>query len=154
MLDNPLVSATLRLQRYGQVGSIDIEFYDVGSAVSTLVSGHNAGDAGGQSIFQDLGAGTSYGQSSVSWTGASTDVLEFSLNSSALADITSGAGGLIAIGVTRTGGDPQSHNENYLFGLSNTSGVQELVLVTTPEPAILSLLALGVLAVLRKRRKQ
>jgi hypothetical protein len=141
-------SATLRLTRYGDAAGNEatetIEFFDVSTDAATLNANSNSNFA----IYEDLGSGTSYGSFVVSGTGASSDVLEFVLNGSALADIAAAGGGFFSVGGRMTSDD----GADYLFAASGASGIQELVVVI-PEPGTAGLMGIGLLGLRRARRR-
>ena len=127
------VSATLRLTRAVSFDSDNeaqetIEFFDVFTDALTL----NKNEGTNTAIFDDLGSGTSYGAFEV--PGFSFDrleVLEFVLNAEAVADINTAARADLPPEQPRyfsIGGTLASFSAgNMLFGLSQDSGVQELV---------------------------
>lgn len=154
-LMGPVTSATLQIQTTTDCampgGSLTYGLFDVSTAAATL----NNNNGINASIFNDLGTGTSYGQTTIS--SCSDSVLNISLNAAALADINAAQGGYFSIGgalLNLSGGADQ-----YMLG--NSGGiVQNLVLDATasvPEPGSLGLFGLGLaglgLAFLNRRRR-
>lgn len=153
-----VTSATLRLQRYEQAGPVTLRFWDVSTPASQLIGTRQSGFD--LTIFEDLGSGSSYGSFLVR-SGPESDVLSFTLNARALAEINRLAGsGYFSIGASAGGG--------YIFANSTgepgnsggvVNGLQSLVLEVTPvpEPAPWLLwpagLALALAAARRARKK-
>ncbi|MBN1795779.1 MAG: hypothetical protein JW804_03830 [Sedimentisphaerales bacterium] len=150
-LSDAVLSATLQLTRFKYLSTADSEtlgIFDVTTDAATLndKNGINA------AIYNDLGSGTSYGQFEVLSTGSEDDVLSFSLNSAAIANINSAAGGWFSIGgAILSFGSPIYGGAEGLFGFSHEEdGTQCLVLEVIPEPISVLLLGLGAL-LLRKQ---
>jgi hypothetical protein len=149
-----ITSARLELQRSAISGDA-VEIYglfDVSTDAATL----NNNNGTNASIFNDLGSGKSYGTFNVSTTDTN-DLLAFTLNSAALADIDLAKGGFFSIGGALLSIDNPDITE-YLFGFSG--GAQRLIVETDsvaqpiPTPALLpGLVGLG-MAALRKRKNQ
>jgi hypothetical protein len=147
-----VTSATLQLRRFGYSGdaSETVQFFDVSTPAATL--NNNTGVS--PTIFNDLGTGTSYGTFAVSAVGATTDLLSFVLNSSALSGITAAAGNFFSIGGTC---DTCSVSQNF-FQASSGTGIQRLVIETAvaavPEPSSLALIgiALAIFGVSRRAK--
>ncbi|MCK4626191.1 MAG: PEP-CTERM sorting domain-containing protein [Phycisphaerae bacterium] len=100
------------------------------------------------STFQDLGSGTIYG--SLEFTQAMQGtVVSFGLNEDLVAAINQARGGKFAMGGSVTTLTPGGGDE-FIFGAS--SDMAELYLLV-PEPATLSLLAVGAIALLKRKRK-
>ena len=154
-----VASATLELEVVGvnpgfdqdsfvyQYGLFDISL--AATPASVLVAEH-LGDAEGLSIYADLGSGTAYGSLTVdSDLIDGDDLLLFTLNMAALADITAAAGGFFGIGGAITNLD-EAADEPTLHGGSGGGPerdphIQRLTIETVPEPGTLLLLppALG-----------
>ncbi len=136
-----ITSATLKLQAFIGSGFNDgglISFFDVSTDVSVL--NHTVGIAP-LAIYNDLGSGVSYGTSAVG-SGQEvkpTDVLVFSLNNAAIADLNNATGhGLFSIGATKDGRE--------IFSSSGANGNQLLVLELSPaipEPSTWAMMILG-----------
>lgn len=153
-LNEEVVSATLRLQRYDGRGNPTqtLGFFDVSTPAATL----NNNEGTSAAIFDDLGTGKSYGTFDVSTRGNSSGILSFTLNSAAIADINAAAGGFFSIGGALNAESLSSPGDQYLFGNSSGGGVQQLV-INVPEPSsVLGTLAFGVFGagwVLKRRQK-
>jgi hypothetical protein len=119
--------------------------FDVTSSINDLMNG-----TGGDVVFSDLGTGTVYGSVEVS-AAANGGMVVVNLNDDALADLNA-TRALFAIGgwVT-TLGHPQGTDE-WLFGLTTAKETAQLVLTVIPEPATVLLLALGSIALIRRRQ--
>jgi len=149
-LDATVLSATLELTRFMYASSADSEvlgLFDVSTDALTL--NNNVGI--NLTIYDDLGTGVSYGEFEVLSEGLETDVLTFELNASAIFDINVGKGGWFSIGGALLSlGSPMPDGTEGLFGASNDTGVQRLVLEVIPEPTTFVLLGLGVLLFRRR----
>ncbi len=111
-------SATLRLTRFDQFGSLTYSLFDVSTPAATL----NANDGASPTIFDDLGTGTSFGSFPVA-PGAETDVLSFPLNAAGVAAFNAARGGFFSVGGS------VAEESGYLYGFSGppASGTQELI---------------------------
>jgi len=134
----PVISAKLELTRYMYASTADSEvlgLFDVSTDAVTL--NNNTGI--NLTIFNDLDTGVSYGQFEIFSEGLETDVLSFQLNSAAIGDINAAMGGWFSIGGALLSPDPPAG----IFGTSNGSGVQRLVIEVVPEPTTFALFVLG-----------
>ena len=136
-----VTSASFNVQRYGQPDRVNLGLWDVSTDAQTL----RGSGAANPAIFADLGSGTSYGMFTVD-TGASSDVLTFSLNAAALSGINATLGsGYFSIGAALQGA-------GFIFSNSVSAGTQDLVLQvdprisSVPEPGSLALIGLGLIA--------
>lgn len=142
----PIVSATLQLKRFNSTTVNPTEtlgLFDVSTDAPTLNSNTSADAA----IFNDLGTGRSYGtfEVSTSFDYNPTEVLSFSLNSVAVADIQSATNAgeqFFSIGgslLNLPPGPPEY--DQYLFAGSGSNnpfepaGTQRLTVTTVPEPS-------------------
>jgi hypothetical protein len=127
-------------------GSENYELYDVVTPIASLRDG-----SAGLAAHADLGDGVVYGNRLMT-AGDLGNVIEISLNSSAIAALESAAG-LFAFGgsITTLDGLP---NDEYSFGYTNENGSEltELRLTLVPEPAT-GLLCFAALLALIKNRK-
>ena len=135
-----ITGAELRLQAFFGTGYSDgglISFFDVNTSASVL--NHTVGIAP-LAIWNDLGSGVTYGTGtagspSQQWT----DVLDFQLNSAAVADLNNAIGsGLFSIGATKA--------LREIFSGSGANGNQQSVLEVSPsvpEPSTWAMLLLG-----------
>jgi PEP-CTERM motif len=144
-LTEQATGATLLLTRNLGSGNATqtLNFFDVSTPAATL----NANTGTSAAIFADLGSGTSYGTFTVTNSGALTEVLSFTLNAAAVADINAAAGGFFSIGGSL---DPISGTgAQVLFGVSGGQrGTQQLVITTggsqaVPEPATMIVFGTG-----------
>lgn len=147
-MTDPAVSATLRIRREQGSGSNEaietLEFFDVSTPAAIL----NDNTGTNAAIFDDLGTGTSYGSFAVNSAGATTEILEFDLNSNALDEINStltyfSVGGALT---SNSGGD-------FLFGFSGTY-TAELHLNTCPEPSAFGMLLIVLASGCRHRKRR
>jgi len=146
------LSATLEVARYDYVSSAPYETIGL-FEVSTSPADLHVHKQTSASIFLDLGSGRSYGTSVVSSGGQPNDVLSFPLNADAVSDINAAHGGFFSIGgalLTLDGTIGDSGSEA-IFSSSGGGGPQRLIL-QVPEPATITLLAFGGLALIRRRR--
>jgi len=150
-LSDAVVSATLRLTRFDYYSSADSEIYGLFD-VSTDTAILNDTNGVNAAIYADLGTGVSYGEFEVFSTSDPNDVLTFVLNAAAIDAINAASGGWFSIGgVLLSPGSPSQDVEGLFAGSHKDDGVQELVLEVIPEPATITLLAIGALLV-RKRQ--
>jgi len=160
-LDEQVISATLRLTRFGSAGGElpgdrnninsgvvqTIELFDVSTNAVVL----NTTDGINLRIFEDVGTGGSYGHFDRLQIWNASGVEEFALNRAALDAINAAGPGAFSIGLTLPSATPNVNH--FLFGPSFwDDSVQELVLVT-PEPGYSALgTVVGLLFVSRRRR--
>jgi len=148
----PVLSATLELTRFMYASSADSEVLGLFD-VSTDAVNLNNNTAINLTIFNDLGTGASYGEFDILSEGLETDILTFELNASAIGDINAAMGGWFSIGGTLLSpGSPVGDGTEGVFGTSNGSGVQRLVLEVVPEPTTILSLGLGTLLLRRRSR--
>jgi hypothetical protein len=113
---------TLQLTRFDQTGPLTYSVFDVSTPAATL----NANNGPSQTIFDDLGTGTSFGSFPVP-DGAPDDVLSFTLNAAGVAAFNAARGGFFS-----TGGSSSGSAFDYLYGFSSGSGTQQLVVTCLP----------------------
>jgi hypothetical protein len=119
----PASSVTLQLTRFDQTDPVTYSLFDVSTPAATL----NANDGVSQTIFDDLGTGTSFGSFSVT-TGAPEDVLSFPLNADGVAAFNAARGGFFSIG-----GSTPSTAPGYIYGFSGgSSGTQQVSVTCLP----------------------
>jgi hypothetical protein len=118
-------SATLQLTRFDQTGPLTYSVFDVSTPAATL----NANNGTSQTIFDDLGSGTSFGSFAVA-DGAETDVLSFPLNGAGVAAFNAARGGFFSIGGQTP--DEASLGDSLLYGFSGATGTQQLVVTCVP----------------------
>jgi len=159
-------SATLELTRFSSSTTNPTETLGLFD-VSTLPNILNNNRGMSTPIFNDLGAGNSYGTFIVDTTAEAnqnTDqILQFDLNQTALADIQNSAGGFFSIGGSLLSLPPQPMPNGVplqflFFANSNTvGGVQRLIVTTrtVPEPSTLgAILVTGLLALCQGKRRK
>jgi hypothetical protein len=145
-------TATLRFNPPSGYNSPDptetLSFFDVTTSSATLL----ATGVGQVVIYNDLGTGVSYGLRSVSPADNNTIVTQL-LNAAATAAIQAALGGSFAVGGALTTLNQPARAE-VMFSFSNLQAT-ELVLEVTevPEPTSVLLVATGVVAVARRRRR-
>lgn len=161
-----VTSATLELRRYSansivpdfifQYGLFDVSLGTTPPA--TLMADHPLVDPGntnaeGIEIYGDLGSGTAYGVVAVdSDLGSSDDLLTFTLNAAAIADLSVAAGGFFGIGgaITNLPGDVADiHGGSGGETMApppfvRDPGIQRLTIEVVPEPGTLTLIAGGI----------
>jgi hypothetical protein len=120
-------SVTLQLTRFGQTGPLTYSLFEVSTPAATL----NANTGTGQTIFDDLGTGTSFG-SFPAPGGQEFDLLSFPLNAAGVAAFNAARGGFFSIGGWTP--DLASSGESFLFGGSEVvfAGTQQLVVTCLP----------------------
>jgi len=124
-----VVAATLKITRrlsFGINQNVEtLAFHQVTTDAATL----NNNEGASQSIFDDLGSGTSYGSFNVPGSGGFNDVLFFALNDNAIADINAGINGFFSIG-----GDLTSQVGNEFLFADSGGQTATLDIVTEPVP--------------------
>ena len=90
----------------------------------------NANDGRSQTIFDDLGTGTSFGSFRVVG-GTPDDVLSFPLNAAGVAAFNATRGGFFSIGGKTPDGEA-SPDLSFLWGASVGTGTQKLVVTCLP----------------------
>lgn len=128
-----------------------IALYDVTTAADTVRMSQTG--AAGMAIFSDLGSGTLLGERIVS-AADNGSTISIALNSDGLAALNAARGGLLAIGGALT--SLGASGDEYVFAFSQSIGNPELRVLqlrtaVAPEPAMLSLLGLGVLVAASRR---
>ena len=113
---------TLQLTRFDQTGPLTYSVFDVSTPAATL----NANNGISQTIFDDLGTGTSFGSFPVA-EGAVDDVLSFTLNAAGVAAFNAARGGFFSVG-----GSSSEGAFDYLYGFSFGQGTQQLVVTCLP----------------------
>lgn len=136
-------TATLQVKRFKGSGNPikTLGFFDVSTSADVL---SQKNDNPNVNIYNDLGNGKNYGTFNVSTVGNSDEILNFVLNSDAIADINAKSGKFFSIGGALLG--DLGIGEQYLFGFSNGSSAKLVVdtdLATVPEPSTLSGAALA-----------
>jgi len=162
-----VTSATLEVRRYSSSADyiFDYGLFDIDLAATppaTLLAGHPLDDVEGVAIYQDLGSGTSYGGMAFDPALSDPDdLLVFPLAVSALADITTAAGGFFGIGGAITN---LEFNAGTIHGGSGGEvaapppfvrdpGIQRLVIEVVPESSALVLIGAGLVALAAFRRR-
>jgi hypothetical protein len=120
---------TLQLTRANQTGPLTYVLFDVSTPAATL----NANNGTSQTIFDDLGTGTSFGSFPVA-EGAADDVLSFPLNAAGVAAFNAARGGFFSIGGWTPDAVTSGESESYLFGGS------EIVLITETQQLVVTCL--------------
>jgi hypothetical protein len=146
-----ITAATLELTRFGYESNDPgetIGFFDVSTPAATLNNNTGASPA----IFADLGTGKSYGTFVVGdYPFSSVLTLAFTLNSNALADISTAAGGFFSIGGALTSLTPGGGENEAIFTGGTRVGVRRLTVDTAtavPEPATIMLLVSGLAGII------
>jgi hypothetical protein len=117
---------TLQLTRFDQSETLTYSLFDVTTPAATL----NANDGTSQTIFDDLGSGTSFGSFTVA-DGAETDVLSFPLNSAGVAAVNAARGGFFSIGGRAS--VEATLATHYIYGFSGGQfGTQQLTVTCLP----------------------
>jgi hypothetical protein len=150
-INGTIQSATLLLRR-GDSRSPNptetLSFWDVQTPVGVL--NDNVGNSA--SIADDLGSGNNYGYFQVSMVGPASEVLPFTLNATAIADLNAGLGNYFSIGGSMEG-QPAPGIDRHIFGVSQ--GFAAFLEVTVvPEPSAAALIVVFALSseVVRRRR--
>lgn len=166
-----VVAAQINLQLYGVLlsgygavpNSILFPFtvYDVETSATDLATVRPRGSVAGQSIYQDIGSGSFYGQYAAHSIEVGT-ILSINLNQQAIHDINNLSNGTFAIGIAL---DPSNWNTtlaggNYggiLFSdVYNEPLTHQLIVTTVPEPDTYVLLVsgLGLMGLIATRRRR
>lgn len=125
-LSENITSGRLELQRYDSNSGNPTEtlgLFDVSTDAATL--NNNTGN--NLAIYNDLGSGVNYGTFEVSTAGNGDEILSFTLNSAAIANMNAARGGFFSIGGSIL-------TEGNLFGFSGGDGTQQLVVDTAATP--------------------
>lgn len=131
-----VTSATLQIQRFVGSGNPTetLGFFDVSTPADVLSQKNNSPN---NTIYNDLGSGKNYGTFNVTTSGDPNEILNFALNSNAIADINARSGNFFSIGGALLG----DLSEEYLFSESGDQGFAKLVVDTdsthVPEPSAL-----------------
>ncbi len=160
-VSDPITAAVLRLKEpaggYDSVDSSeDLTVFDVSTAIATLTGG-----TGGVGVFNDLGAGSSYGSVAIDATNDDSWI-SITLNAAALADLNAATGSFAFGGAVTslTKSNSTGQDELMFFDAGGTPAPQ-LVLTTTPsgggggsvpEPAVVALMLAGLLGWSGSRR--
>jgi hypothetical protein len=121
----PASSVTLQLTRFDQTGPLTYVLWDVSTPAATL----NANTGASQTIFDDLGSGTSFGSFLVA-DGMATDVLSFPLNAAGVAAFNAARGAFFSVGGQTPG---ETSPPSYLYGFSGgPNGTQQLIVTCLP----------------------
>ena len=117
------VTLRLELENYSTNASTATStIYDVSTSHDDLVA--TSSGSSGQTIYADLGAGSSYGSATVS-NGDEGDIIEYELSSQAISDVNSAAGGWFSVGTTM---DDGSSNGWIRFSSAGESRTHQLVI--------------------------
>lgn len=133
--NRPISSATLKIQRFEGSGrsTHTLGLFDVSTPAIALNQKVNNPDL---SIYDDLGSGKSYGNFKVASFGDKNEVLNFSLNSNAIADINAKDEKYFSIGAALL--DDLKPAYQYLFAYSADTPVKLVVTTASvPEPLTL-----------------
>ncbi|MBH8573920.1 PEP-CTERM sorting domain-containing protein [Nostocaceae cyanobacterium CENA369] len=133
--NRPISSATLKIQRFQGSGysTHTLGLFDVSTPAIALNQKVNNPDL---SIYDDLGSGKSYGNFKVTSFGDKNEVLNFSLNSNAIADINAKDEKYFSIGAALLGDLKPAYQ--YLFAYSADTPVKLVVTTASvPEPLTL-----------------
>jgi len=96
------VTLRLELENYQTNASTTTStIYDVSTSHDDLVA--SSSGSSGQTIYADLGGGSSYGSATVS-SGDQGSIIEYELSSQAISDVNSAAGGWFSVGTTMDDG--------------------------------------------------
>jgi hypothetical protein len=117
-------SVTFQLSRFHQTGPLTYSLFDVSTPAEAL----NA-DGTSQTIFDDLGTGTTFGSYSLD-PGAQDDVLSLPLNSSGVAAVNAAKDQFLSIG-GRSSGEGSSE-DSFVFGGSNYDSNPSLLVECAP----------------------
>lgn len=159
-LTDTIVSATLRLTPRGYRSSDASEtyaLYDVTTPLASLTD-----RSGGVAGFTDLGSGTSYGSRVFTAADAGVAPVTITLNAAAIAALQAAAGARIGLGGAVTTIDGSGLPDQFLFPITDgRDSISQLVLETepatpptaVPEPATLTLLGAGLVAVASRVRR-
>lgn len=132
----PISSATLKIQRFEGSGNPmhTLGLFDVSTPAKQLNQKANNPD---MSIYNDLGSGKSYGTFQVNSAGDSDEILSFTLNSDAIADINASDEKYFSIGAALL--NDLTSPYQYLFAFSNNTPAQLVVKSNSvPEPLTIS----------------
>ncbi|MEH2183857.1 PEP-CTERM sorting domain-containing protein [Nostoc sp.] len=149
-----VTSATLQIQRFEGSGNPTetLGFFDVSTPANVLSQKKNSPN---NTIYNDLGSGKNYGNFNVTTSGDPNEILNFALNSNAIADINARNGKFFSIGGALQG----DLLEEYLFSESDGQAFTKLVVNTdsthVPEPSDLDgIMVVGVGGWWLKRKRK
>lgn len=167
---DPITSATFDLKPrafFGDGTSETVNFTEFTLSPSLLSTAYAAGSATGESVYNALGSGASYGQLSVQPSDALINcqlptcpaqpgnTLFFQFNSTGLADINANLGGLFVVGayLSPSSSTPTDNAVGVQFNFLNVAGpISQLDLASAPEPSPASFFAIAGFAALVYRR--
>jgi hypothetical protein len=153
-LTHNVSNAVLRLELEGYFGPNAaewVEFFPVMASIEQLVAGHTAGP-GGLAIFGDLGDGEFFGSAVIESNQlGSIVIVDVPITPFGISQINASKGSFLAIGARLELIDTDLGSQGVSFSTNSGTGLNELVVLTVPEPCAAAMLVAVLFAIATRR---